>query len=142
MQKSLLILALFLCIPDFAEAQDIAVRNGWAYPTTEHAEKMTVWFTVVNPTKKEDTITEIVTPLAKDVKICRLSQRQDGVRRREKVRELEILPFSVLQLDSAGYEVVLYNPKKSLKAGDSFSLFFTFAKAGEKKLTIEIKEKQ
>ncbi len=142
MYKRLFVMAFFLCSATFAAAQDLIVQNGWAHPTQTNAEKMTVWFTVVNPTKTGDTITEIATPLANIVKICRLSQRRDGVRRREKVRELEILPFSVLQLDSAGYEVVLYNPKKSLKAGDSFSLFFTFAKAGEKKLTIEIKEKQ
>jgi copper(I)-binding protein len=141
MQKFLLILAFFFYVPDFAAAQYLIVQNGWAHPTPANAEKMTVWFTVVNPTKTGDTITEIVTPLANTVKICRLSQRRDGVRRRDKVRDLEILPFSVLQLDSAGYEVVLYNPKKSLKAGDMFPLFFTFAKAGEKKLLIEIKEK-
>jgi copper(I)-binding protein len=136
-----------LCLPalysaTFAVAQNLVVQNGWAHPTSANAEKMTVSFTVVNPTKEEDTITEIVTPLANTVKICRLSQRRDGVRRREKVRELEIFPFSVLHLDSAGYEVDLYNPKKALKVGDTFPLFFTFAKAGEKKLLIEIKEKQ
>jgi copper(I)-binding protein len=96
---------------------------------------------VVNPTKNKDVMTEVVTPLADVVKIYALSKRSDGIKRHQQIKQLEILPFSVLQLDSAGYEVVLYNPKKTLQMGEKFPLFFTFEKAGDRKIMVEIKEK-
>jgi copper(I)-binding protein len=130
-----------IALPVFAAEPELAVRNGWTYPLTAQTTKTTVWFSVVNPTASKDVITEIATPLADVVKIFALSQRGDGVKRRQQIKVIEILPFSVLQVASAGYEVMLYDPKKKMQAGDTFPLFFTFEKAGEQKIMVEIKEK-
>jgi copper(I)-binding protein len=140
--KKLLPVLLFwgMLSPVLAADRMLSVRSGWAY-LSPNTQKLTVLFTVVNPTKNKDVMTEVVTPLADVVKIYALSKRSDGIKRHQQIKQLEILPFSVLQLDSAGYEVVLYNPKKTLQMGEKFPLFFTFEKAGDRKIMVEIKEK-
>ena len=55
---------------------------------------------------------------------------------------VEIKPDQVLEFKPKSYHIMLINLKQDLKVGDKFDISLTFEKAGQKVMSVEVKESE
>ncbi len=64
---------------------------------------------------------------------------EDGVMKMRRVKEIPLSEKTALSLGPSGYHLMLMDLKAPLKAGSTYPLTLTFAKAGEKTVIVTVK---
>lgn len=128
--KLLFSLILLSLVSFQAQAHHIVVKNAWI-PEAPPVSKVLAAFMVIN--NSSDQAEEIVAIEGDDFDHVEmhLSQEVDGVAKMMPQKSLVIPAKNQLELKPGSYHLMLYTPKRSLKAGETSRLTLTL-KSGKK----------
>lgn len=131
--KFLLTLLLYLLMP----GNGIQISDAWLRPG---AEKMgtALYFTIENETEQADTLYNVTCDFAGRVEIHE-TYDSDGMKGMRKINNLVIDPKSGVSLKPGSYHVMVMKLKKVIKKGDKEDFTLFFSKAGEIKITAEVR---
>jgi len=130
------LLAVFLIL--FISGNEIVVKDQWLRPG---AEKMAtaLYFTVENNSNEADTLYSIESDVSKMVQLHETYSNGSVMGMRE-IGQIVIEPGEKIELEPGGKHVMVMKLKKDLKIGDKIDFKLHFRKAGEIKITAEVKD--
>ena len=116
------LLLIGLLLPSISMAADaVKVEQAWARSTAPGQEVGAAYLNLESTT--DATLTAVTSPSAGSIEIHRMSMNK-GVMEMRKLDALPLPAGKVVKLEPGGYHLMLFDLKKSLKAGDQleFSL--------------------
>ncbi len=129
----LLALASALCLALLSSAQaqtpPIEVSHAWARATAASAANGAVYLTVTNHGAADDRLTGAATPVAAKAQM-HITIDDKGVMKMRPVAEVPVEAGGSATFKPGAMHIMLLGLKHPLKAGESFPLTLTFAKAG------------
>jgi periplasmic copper chaperone A len=129
----LLALAAALCLALVSSAQaqtpPIEVSHAWARATAASAANGAVYLMVTNHGTADDRLTGASTPVAAKAQM-HITIDDNGVMKMRPVAEVPVKAGGSATFKPGAMHIMLLGLKHPLKAGDSFPLTLTFAKAG------------
>lgn len=125
-----LLAALLIALPlgAMADQPGIQVEHAWSRAAVAGHEGV-VYLTISNA-GKTDELTGASTPVAAMADVHE-TINDNGVMKMRPVKSLTIDQGKSVTLAPGGYHIMLMNLKQTLKAGESFPITLTFAKAGK-----------
>lgn len=134
-------LALSLTLSATAWAQSgvsVTVTRAWARATPPSAANAAAYLTIRNQGTADDVLTALSTPVAARAEL-HTTTNDGGIMAMPSLAAAPIKAGSALEMKPGGTHVMLFELKQPLKAGDSFPLTLSFAKAGtvETVVTVE-----
>jgi copper(I)-binding protein len=129
--------ALFLLFPIVACVQPapLEVKDVWARDTIGSTANAAVFMTISSPTP--DRLIAASTPIAKKTDLMTMAGGS-GAMEMKYLKGIDIPANRPVSLNSGGLHVWLADLNEPLKAGQSFPLFLTFEKAGQRQVTVTI----
>jgi copper(I)-binding protein len=137
-----LISALCLALIGAAQAQSgagIEISHPWARATPASAHNGAVYLKIVNHGKDDDSLAGASTPVAAKAEL-HTTLNDNGVM---KMRPLDAVPVKAggsAEFKPGGMHIMLVGLAHPLKAGESFPLTLTFAKAGAMTVTVMVEK--
>jgi copper(I)-binding protein len=136
---SLLLLAYI--VPTRADAAEVKVGDltilaAWARATP--VKTGAAYISVRNDGDAPDRLTDVSAEIA-NMTHLHLSKEENGVMEMRPVDGIDIPPHATVTLKPGGYHVMLMGLANPMKAGDTFPLVLTFAKAGAVTVTVDVK---
>lgn len=136
-------LALLIMGGAAARAEDVLVKAGditivKAWTRTTSVKTGVVYLTIRNDGATADRLTGAAADIAAMTHL-HVTREENGVSRMRPVDGIDLPPHATVMLRPGGYHVMLMGLSKPLKAGQSFPLVLTFAKAGEVTVTVAVK---
>lgn len=133
MRNSKLALSLLFFItqlvsyPVFADdTQHITINNVWISEAPPGVTTLAAYATINNGSNETKTLTSVTSPLFSSIEI-HLSKIVDGIARMEKQTSLTINTDETIDLSPGGYHLMLFNPEKPLRSGNSATISFNFS---------------
>jgi copper(I)-binding protein len=139
MRRVLGALMLSLATTSFAWAGEIEVKDAVARATPPGAPVGGIYLTIHNSGQQADRLIKADTPVADQVELHSHST-DGGVARMQAVSEVAVPAGQSVLFQPGGLHVMLRNLKAPLRAGESFPLTLTFARAGDKTVEVSVKE--
>jgi periplasmic copper chaperone A len=130
-----------LAVPALAQGtatSTIAVEQPWARATPAGATTGAVYMTVDNKSGSADRLTGASSDVAGKVQIHEMTVVNGVMQMRQLADGLAIPAGGSVALKPGSYHVMLIGLKKPLKAGETFPLTLTFAKAGNISVTVPV----
>ena len=115
---SLVTILLLLLTSSIAQAHHLLVKNIWIPEAPPVSKVMAAFMVFHNRSDKEINITEISSPDFSRVEM-HLSKIVDGVAKMLPQKQLTVPANGQLVLKPGSFHLMLFNPKKALKSGDS-----------------------
>jgi hypothetical protein len=129
---------LALAAPALAQESPIHVADAKARPTAPGGTGV-VYMIVMNHGAADDDLTGLSTPIADKAEMHR-TMDMNGMSHMEAVADLPVKAMNAVTFAPGGLHVMLTGLKQPLKAGDSFPLTLTFAKAGTVTVTVSVQQ--
>ena len=119
-----------------AFAGDVTVKDAWSRATAPGQENGSVGLVITSA--KEARLIAVTSPAAGHAEIHTMSM-DDGVMRMRQLEDLPLPANTEVKLGPGGNHLMLFDLKKPLKAGDTFSVTATiqFADKSTKKITFK-----
>jgi len=120
------ICAIFACVfLSQVWADELEVRNAWIREAPPVAKSHAAYMELVN---NSDKAVEIISVLAEDYAMTMLHKtvEKNGMATMEHVDILTIPPRDAVKLQPGGLHIMLMNPKRKLKAGDTVKITICF----------------
>lgn len=117
----------------------VAVSEAWVREAPPNVQVMAAYMTIENHTAEPKTLTEITSSSFERIEIHR-SVDKDGVSSMVKQTSLIIDAQGKAELKPGGLHLMLFNPKKPLKAGDEVGFALKFAGGGKTFVTAKVKK--
>ncbi|MBN1305426.1 MAG: copper chaperone PCu(A)C [Anaerolineales bacterium] len=130
----LLILVLSSCQTRSAE---LLIGEAWARPGAS-GDNSAVYFVVDNP-GQADALLSVGSQISGAVELHH-SMQQDGAMVMQLQERIEMPANDRVELEPGGLHVMLIALTRDLKAGDTFDLTLTFARAGSRKVVVSVRE--
>lgn len=129
MLRSLVLVSGFMLTAAVASAQtgQLAVDNAWARATPGKSDIGAAYVTIHSPTA--DRLVAASTPVAKKAELHTM-EMSGMVMKMRPISSIDIPAGQSVSLAPGGMHIMLMGLKQPLKAGQSFPLSLTFAKAG------------
>lgn len=137
MRRLLFAAALLAATPALAQTNDIQVEQPWARATPGMAKSAAVYLTVVDHGTVADTLTGVSTPVA-GMAMIHETTVENGVSKMRMLDGVRLDPQSPVTLKPGGMHVMLTELKSPLRAGATFPLTLTFAKAAPVTVTVKV----
>lgn len=134
-----LFLLLLLCAGSLNAAGKIEVKNPWVREAPPGVSVMAAYFSLHNHAATEKALVSASSPEFKRVEMHR-TEEQDGMAKMIAVHNLKIKGQGSLNFNPGGLHIMLINPKKPLKAGDSISLTLYFTDESSVKISVPVKK--
>ena len=136
--KFLFALPILLALgsPAFAAEGPIHVADAKARPTAPGGTGA-VYMIVMNHGAEDDDLTGLSSPIADKVEMHR-TVTANNMSQMNPVADLPLKANDAIAFAPGGLHVMLTGLKQPLKAGDSFPLTLTFAKAGAVTVTVSV----
>ncbi len=135
-----ILMSLVACNGINDKNQDIIVDQAWARPAYQ-GNPSAVYFKIQNYLDEADRLVSVESHVA-EVNEIHLSSMVNGTMKMMKQDFVEIKPDQVLEFKPKSYHIMLINLKQDLKVGDKFDISLTFEKAGQKVMSVEVKESE
>ena len=116
-----ILIAILCFIPMLTEAGEIAIEHAWIREAPPGMRVLAGYLTVHNRGDSAVRITEFASVHFKHIEMHQ-SVIQNGVARMQHQACLRVEPGQSQVLAPGGYHLMLFNPIKALKAGDTVSL--------------------
>ncbi|MCW8955338.1 MAG: copper chaperone PCu(A)C [Gammaproteobacteria bacterium] len=117
---------LLVFTASIVQAHHLVVKNIWIPEAPPVTKVMAAFMVFQNRSDKAVNIVEVSSPDFTHVEM-HLSKIVDGVAKMLPQKQLSIPANSQLVLKPGSYHLMLYNPKKALKSGDTASLTITMS---------------
>ena len=134
-----LFLLLLICASNLSAADKLEVKNPWVREAPPNASVMAAYFSLHNHAAKGKTLVNASSPEFKRVELHR-TEEHDGMAKMIAVHNLKLDGKSSIDFKPGGLHIMLINPKKSLKAGDSISLTLHFTDESSLKINVPVKK--
>jgi copper(I)-binding protein len=121
-------LLALLPIAAFAQTNGITIENAWSRPAL--AGRAGVVYLTVKDSGQPDSLTGASSPVAARAELHE-SFTENGVSKMRPAGPVQIEPGKSVRLTPGGMHIMLMGLKEPLKAGETFPVTLTFAKAGE-----------
>jgi hypothetical protein len=122
-----------------AEQSSIVITNAWARATPPGAKTGAAYVTVTNKGAAPDKLLSAATPVAGEAQL-HTTINDNGVMKMRPVTAIDLKPGASVTLKPGGMHLMLMDMKQPLKAGDSFPLALTFAKAGKVETSVKVQK--
>jgi periplasmic copper chaperone A len=119
----------------------IKVGHAYAKPTAPGSDVAAVYMPILNSGTEPDELLAIESPIANVVHIHKTTIDSDNIARMTMEKTLLLPPGKPIALRPGGLHIMLMGLKKPLKAGDTFDLTLTFARAGKANIEIWVEDK-
>jgi len=130
------VFALLLFVPlALAQGAGVEVKNAWARSTPAGAKIGAAYLTVQS--SAGDRLTGASTPAAQTAQLHTMSM-EGGVMKMRQVDGIDLPAGQPVTLKPGGYHIMLMGLGQPLKAGQSFPLTLTFAKAGSQTVNVTV----
>lgn len=130
-------LTVLVFLLPFAAWADVVVTNPFSYETSKGLMVGVALFDVTS-----DQADKLITAKAPDVSghvELHSVVEEDGIMKMRRVEDIPLPQNTAISLGPSGYHLMLMDLKAPLKAGSTYPLTLTFAKAGEKTVTVTVK---
>ena len=134
------ILALLLTASAVAWAADAVpdFRDGWVRSAPPTAQVLAAYGTLHNPSDHAVVVTGARSPEFDSAALHEMSMDQ-GVMKMRELQRIEVAPHADVALEPGARHLMLYGPKRPLKAGDRVLLDFSLQDGGKIAATLEVR---
>jgi periplasmic copper chaperone A len=135
-----LIAAMWLagCQPARITTGILDIKNPWARPAAESANGA-VYFVIENGTSQDDVLLSGRTDIASVVELH--ESEIDGDHMSMHHQDEVVLPAGeAVEFSPGGLHIMLVGLTRQLKAGETFDITLVFKQAGEKTVTVSVKD--
>lgn len=143
MQKTILLifvslLLLSACQPARVTTGVLDVKDAWARPTAK-GDNGAVYFMIENGTSQEDVLLSGQTDIASAVEL-HLSQVEGDHMSMHHQEQIVLPAGETVEFSPGGLHVMLVGLTRDLSPGDTFDITLLFEQAGEKNVTVTVKD--
>lgn len=117
----------------------LTVSDAWGRPASA-GENSAVYFIIDNGTNADDALLSASTDIAEAAESHMTMENAQGVVSMSMQEAIQIPAGERVSFEPRGLHLMLVNLNKSLNAGDTFSVFLHFEKAGDITLQVEVRE--
>lgn len=135
-----LIAAMWLaaCGPARITTGILDIKNPWARPAAEGANGA-VYFVIENGTSQDDVLLSGRTDIASVVELHESAMDGDHISMRHQ-DEVVLPAGEAVEFSPGGLHIMLVGLTRQLKAGETFDITLMFKQAGEKTITVSVKD--
>lgn len=140
--KLLSILLTFFAVCQFVYANEntnLHIHDPWIRETPPNAKVLAAYMVIENHTNKSFTIISASSVVFKKIEIHQ-SSVSDGMMRMEEKPTLTIKAKQKIRLEPGGIHLMLFNPRKALRQGDTVEIFFQLKSGDELKANAKVKK--
>jgi hypothetical protein len=119
----------------FAQSGGVEIKNVWARATPGGAQTAAAYATL--EATAGDRLVGATTPAAQKAELHSMSM-DNGVMKMRQVDGIDLPAGRPVTLKPGGYHIMLTGLAKPLAAGQSFPLTLSFAKAGQREVTVAV----
>jgi len=123
--RFLLIPWLILLTAGLVSAREITVKNAWIREAPPTAQRLAAYMVIENNSKHAIALNSASSPDFRIVEIHR-TKMDNGIAHMIKQAHVQILPGESLTLEPGSYHLMLMQPLRALRAGDSVILSLHF----------------
>lgn len=140
MKKIFLLLMLILtaCAPTKITTGTLDVKDAWARPAMQ-GDNGAVYFSMENGTEADDALLSVSSDSAGAVEL-HLSQMEGDHMSMHQQETVSIAAGDAVVFSPGGFHVMLVGLTRDLKKGDTFDITLVFENAGEKKVTVTVRD--
>jgi copper(I)-binding protein len=129
---------LAACGPAGITTGILDIKNPWARPAAEGANGA-VYFVIENGTSQDDVLVSGRTDIASVVELH--ESQMDGDHMSMHHQDEVVLPAGeAVEFSPGGLHIMLVGLTRQLKAGETFDITLVFKQAGEKTVTVSVKD--
>jgi copper(I)-binding protein len=133
-------LAITLVLNAACSKQAFTVTDAWIPVPPPHVSAVAGYMTLINSTDREHVVDSVVGELFERIEIHQTILDSDtGLARMVRQNEIVVQPGTQLAFAPGGYHLMLINPTKSLREGDTAQLRFGFSDGTTLMVTFEVK---
>lgn len=122
-----------------AAAGKLEIHDAWAREAPPNAEVMAAYLTLHNHSAKTHTLVSVSSPEFTQVKMHRTEQH-DGMTKMLPVSRVMLSTNGSMSFQPGGMHLMLMEPKKRFKSGDSISLTLFFTDESSLKISVPVKK--
>jgi len=143
-KNAVTIISLFFSIlvsSDVAAHSDggIMVKDAWVREAPPSAKVLAGYMVIENHTDKEKILVSVSSPAFNKIEIHK-SVNKDGMASMEHQKQLPIAAESHVKLEPGGFHLMLFNPGKAIKAGDTIAFTLKFANGSTSLVNATVKK--
>lgn len=135
----LITLSLILCNTAYAE-NDIHLTNGWISEAPPTVSVLAAYLDIKNNSDKTIKLLDVSSSDFSHIEIHRSVTKGDLVSM-EKQTYLDITAGEIFKLTPGEYHLMLFEPKKALRSGDSTTISFSFNNGNSQDLLFSVKRR-
>ncbi|BEV72525.1 MULTISPECIES: copper chaperone PCu(A)C [unclassified Paludibacterium] len=135
-----LLLASQLASAHPVKAGDLTIDGVWARSTAAQAANGAAYLTISNHGASSDKLISVSTAVADQAQLHHTSMDNGVMRMREVEGGVEIAAGKTVKFAPGGFHIMLMGLKKPLKQGEHFAITLHFARAGEVKLNVAVRD--
>ena len=117
----------------------LTVTGAWARTSMSMDTAGAAYLTITNGTGQDDALIGVSTPAATSPEIHETTAAGSGMMGMHPVDRIAIPAGQTVKLEPGGYHIMLIGLTGELKAGTTIQLTLKFEKAGEVKVTAEVR---
>lgn len=117
----------------------MVVTDAWARPSMSIDQAGAAYMTITNETGQADALLSVATPAAANPELHQTTAEGSGMMGMRPVERVNVPAGGTVSLEPGGFHVMLINLTEELTAGSTIELTLTFEKAGEVKVTAEVR---
>jgi copper(I)-binding protein len=122
-----------------AQQANVQILNARSFATAPNAKTGAAFMTLKNTGSEDDILLSVSSEVAEKTEIHEnMVDPDDGKMMMRRVKEIKIAGKSEVELEPAGYHIMLINLKAPLEKGESFPVTLTFEKSGERMVNTAI----
>lgn len=143
MRFAALLCATLFALPAFAhdyQAGNLKIDHPWSRAMPASSPTAATFLTIVNKGKDDDRLLAVSSPQAARVELHTHINDNGVMRMREVAGGIALPAGSEVKLAPGGLHIMLLEVGKQAKAGDSFPLELSFAKAGKVKVEVKVED--
>jgi hypothetical protein len=131
--------ALLLIAPYSFASSAITLENAWISEAPPMSKVMAAYMKIQNPGDKPVEIDKVSSPDFSSIEMHR-TVITNGVASMLRERNIRIPAHGSFEFKPGHYHLMMFNPKKSFKAGDTSQLTFTFASGESATFEVTVKK--
>jgi copper(I)-binding protein len=138
---AVLVLAVAACSSGGSSASPgaITVTDAWARTSPSVAMAGAAYLTITNGTGSDDALLSVSTPAATNPELHETMAMGSGMTGMQPVARIAVPAGKTVKLEPGGFHIMLIGLTGELKAGSTIELTLKFEKAGEVKVTAEVR---
>jgi periplasmic copper chaperone A len=129
---------LAACRPARITTGSLDVRNAWARPAAE-GDNGAIYFVIENGTAQDDVLLSGRTDLASAVELHESKMEGDHMSMHQQ-DEVVLPAGEAVEFSPGGLHIMLVGLTRELKAGETFDITLVFKQAGEKIVSVSVKD--